>query len=401
VKLLYLAHRIPYPPDKGDKIRSFHQVKYLGERHEVALLAFVDDPADLRHVDTLRRWCASVDVVCRSPRTARMLGLRGLLDSRSLSVAAFDSAELRRRARERAAGVDAIVAFSSVMAQYAPPESRAVRIADIVDIDSEKWRIYASRRPWPLSWIYALEADRLGQYEASVARTWDEALVVSEREASSLRQLATDARVTVLPNGVDVDYFAPAAPSDEPNLVFTGAMDYFPNVDGITAFCDEVFPRIRQAIPDARLCIVGRNPAREVVRLGDRPGITVTGTVPDVRPYVRAAAIAVAPLRIARGVQNKILEAMASGLPVVGSSTAVEGLDDSGESGVLSAANPAQFAEIVTAYLRDPASRHAAGARARAYVERHYRWEEHGLHLERIIADRAADRAARGSGAVR
>jgi sugar transferase (PEP-CTERM/EpsH1 system associated) len=395
VKILYVAHRIPYPPDKGDKIRSFNQIRYLGERHDVALVSFVDDPADLPHVETLRRWCVSVDIVFRSPRVHKVRGLCGLLDGRSLSVAAFDSARLRGVARRRAEGVDAIVAFSSVMAQHAPGDSRAARIADFVDIDSEKWRLYAPLHRWPLSSIYALEADRLGRFEAGVARAWDETLVVSKREAASLCRIAPDARVTVLPNGVDLDYFTPAPLSEEPNLVFTGAMDYFPNVDGITHFCDEIFPRVQRACPSVRLFIVGRNPAKEVARLADRPGVTVTGTVPDVRPYLRAAALAVAPLRIARGVQNKILEAMAAGLPVVGTPAAVDGLDASGEAGIVSASDPESFANLVSGYLRDSAGRRDAGARARAYVERHYRWDEHGLRLEELIARRAEARSGR------
>ena len=401
MKILYLAHRIPYPPDKGDKIRSYYEVRYLGERHSVALVAFVDDPADLRHVETLRRWCASVDVIYRSPRAARILGLRALLDGRALSVAAFDSGRLRRIARERAAGVDAIVALSSVMAQYAPPGTPAATIADFVDIDSEKWRLYASRRPWPLSWLYALEADRLGRFEAAMARAWDETLLVSEREAASLRRLATEARVTILPIGLDVDAFTPAPPVDEPSLVFTGAMDYFPNVDGISYFCDEILPRVREAIPAARISVVGRNPAREVLRLAERPGVTVTGAVADVRPYLHAAAVAVAPLRISRGVQLKILEAMASGLPVVGSSSAMEGLHAPEDAGLVAADDPARFADAVIAYLRDPGLRRAAGARSRAYVERHCRWEQQGLRLEAIIAARVAARRTRDLEAAR
>ena len=401
MKILYLAHRIPYPPDKGDKIRSYYEVRYLGERHSVALVAFVDDPADLRHVETLRRWCASVDVVYRSPRVARILGLRGLLDGRALSVAAFDSRRFRRIARERAEGADAIVALSSVMAQYAPPGTRAATVADFVDIDSEKWRLYASRRPWPLSWLYALEADRLGRFEAAMARAWDETLLVSEREAGSLRRLAKDARVTILPIGLDVDAFVPSPGVDAPNLVFTGAMDYFPNVDGIAYFCAEILPRVRAAVPEARLSIVGRNPAREVSRLAELPGVTVTGAVPDVRPYFQAAALAVAPLRISRGVQLKILEAMASGLPVVGSSAAMEGLHAPAEAGLVAADDPTRFADAVIAYLRDPGLRRAAGARSRAYVERHCRWEQQGLQLARIIEDRVAARHAGGTRAAR
>jgi len=389
VNILYLCHRIPYPPDKGDKIRSFPQVRHLGERHRVALVCFVDDPADLQHVESLRQWCVSVDAIVRTGRVARLAGLRGLVDGRSISVAAFDSARLRRAVEARIGDADVVTAYSSVMAQYVGPEAGLPRLMDFVDADSEKWRDYAARSAWPASWIYTRETDRLGRFEEAVARDWEHSVFVSEREAQVVRARAPGRPITVLGNGVDLSFFTPAEGAAEPGrdrrIVFTGAMDYFPNVDGVRHFCDEILPRVRTAVPDARFAIVGRNPTPAVRRLGSRAGVEVTGTVPDVRPYLRGAAVAVAPLRVARGAQNKTLEAMASGLPVVCSTAVADGLGVGEAAGIDVADDPVAFAERVVALLRDPERRRVAGTRARAHVEQHHRWENLCTGLEALL----------------
>lgn len=407
MNILYLAHRIPYPPDKGDKIRSFHQIRYLAERHKIALICFVDDRRDLGHADRLREFCASVDVSFRSPRAARLEGLKGLFDGRAISVAAFDSAELRRAVGARLPAADVVVAFSSVMAQYIPTASSIPRLMDFVDVDSDKWRLYAERRRGPLAWIYRREADRLGSYESAVARVWDHSLFVSEREARILRNRVPDRPFTVLQNGVDLAYFNPRrspelgeADKGSHRIVFTGVMDYFPNTDGVCHFAQAILPLVQARVPGARFVVVGRNPTSSVRALARLPGIEVTGTVPDVRPYLASAEVAVAPLRIARGLQNKILESMAMALPVVGTKAAFEGLDQAEGSGGFVADDPEAFAEHLVALLQDPALRREAGERARLYVERHHRWPDHGAALEAILSKLLAGRARPGREAV-
>jgi sugar transferase (PEP-CTERM/EpsH1 system associated) len=407
VNILYLAHRIPYPPDKGDKMVSYHQVRHLGARHRLHLVCFADDRRDLVHADVLREFCATVDVVYRSPRRARLEGLRGLLDGRAISVAAFDSKALRRAAAERLRGADIVLAFSSVMAQYVPAGDWRPRVMDFVDADSEKWRLYASRSRWPASWLYAREADRLGRFEDAVARSWDQSLFVCEREARVLRERVPGVPVGVIPSGVDLDYYTPpsrassgngAGPRPErvPRLVFTGMMDYFPNVDGVRWFVSEVFPRVRAAFPEARFTIVGRNPVHAVRALASEPGIEVTGAVPDVRPYLAAADVACVPLRVARGLQNKMLEAMAMGLPVVATTPAYEGLDAPEGAGIEVADDPAVFAERVVGLLRDDARRLEAGRRARAHVETRHKWADHGAALEALLEGLVASRPKPG-----
>src|SRR6185503_12474108 len=270
VNILYLCHRIPYPPDKGDKIRSFHQIEYLARRHRLHVACFVDAEEDRAHVAALRPYCASLDAVWRGSKGAAWRAGMALLGSESLSVAAFHSADLARRvqARVRDGGLDAAIVFCSAMAQYLPEDSDLPTIVDYVDVDSEKWRVYAERKAWPLSWVYRTEADRLRRYERSLARRYDESVFVAEKEADVFRQCAEGAHARVIPNGVDLEYFtrgaSPEAAAGAPSLVFVGMMDYFPNVDAVVWFAEEILPRIRAELPELRFRVVGRNPAKPV-----------------------------------------------------------------------------------------------------------------------------------------
>ncbi len=393
MNLLYLCHRIPYPPNKGEKARSFHQVQYLGARHRLHLGCFADDRADLEHVPLLRERCESLQVVFRSRGAARARGLSGLLGGGSLSVAAFRSGALRRFARGHleTGSIDAVVAFSAAMAQYARGACGAARLVDFVDVDSDKWLQYAPRHAWPASWIYRTEADRLARFEVEIAREWDHSLFVSRQEADLFRPRVPGRPVSWLPMGVDADAFRPppegATRAEAPTVIFTGTMDYFPNADAVCHFADEILPAVRSSIPGTRFLVVGRNPTPPVRRLARREGITVTGTVPDVRPFLAEAWVSVAPLRLARGVQSKVLEAMATGLPVVGTRSALEGLDAGAEDGARQADEPADFAGAVVELLRDSARRRALGARARAFVEREHRWDRHGAALEALLLE--------------
>ena len=334
-ELLFLVHRIPYPPDKGDKIRSYHLLRHLARRYRVHLGAFVDDPEDWRHADALRSLCESVHLVEIRPTLAKLGALGGLVTGAALTLGYYRHPDMAAWVRQRLdAGVRRVVGYSSAMAQFVIDTQGLRRVMDFVDMDSDKWRQYADSRPWPLSWLYRREADRLLTWERRVAATFDASLFVSEQEAADFRRAAPETadRVGWYDNGVDADYFSPERDYDNPYpagtevLVFTGAMDYWPNVDAVTWFAREVFPTIRAQRPAAAFYVVGSRPAAEVQALAREPGVQVTGRVPDVRPYLAHAAAAVAPLRIARGVQNKVLEAMAMARTVVVSPQALEGI---------------------------------------------------------------------------
>jgi sugar transferase (PEP-CTERM/EpsH1 system associated) len=392
--ILYLAHRIPYPPNKGEKIRTFHQLLHLSKHHTVHLVCLVDDPTDLEYVSTLERYCASVIAVYRNKNSALCLAIRALLTRKPLSVAAFYRKALAREISHKlhTETFDVIFVSSAAMAEYVLEVSALPRVIDFIDVDSEKWRQYEQHHALPLAWLYGLEARRLCRYEARIAQVFNHAVLISHEEKRLFQQRICDRPVTVISNGVDLNYFVPksaeVASHRPPTLVFTGVMDYFPNVDAVEYFCSDIFPLVRAVVPDCWFSIVGRHPTWRVQALSKHPNVTVTGAVPDVRPYLAQATIAVAPFRIARGVQNKILEAMAAGLPVVGSSQAFEGITATEEDGIRIANDPQRFAKEIIALLTGKDTlRQQCALRARRYVEAYHQWPEQGAQLERLLQE--------------
>ncbi len=338
--ILFLVHRIPYPPNKGDKIRSFNLLKHLSESYRVYLGAFVDDPDDWQYVSKIKEYCAEACLLPLHAVRGRLRSLWGLATGEPLTVPYYSDRRMGAwvdRVME-GAQIQTILVFCSGMARYVEKHDSVPRVIDFVDVDSDKWRQYAQKKSWPASWIYRREAAYLFRFDRRVANRFDRSIFISDHEAGLFTQLApeTAGRVLVVANGVDTVYFSNSEsypnpyPAGAKVLVFTGAMDYWANVDAVAWFADEVFPGIRQCFETARFFVVGARPTEAVRALGRREGITVTGTVPDVRPYLRHAQLVVAPLRIARGVQNKVLEAMAMGKPVLASPAAMEGIDADG-----------------------------------------------------------------------
>ncbi|RJG07048.1 TIGR03087 family PEP-CTERM/XrtA system glycosyltransferase [Noviherbaspirillum cavernae] len=401
--LLFLVHRIPYPPNKGDKIRSWHLLRHLAQRYRVHLGTFIDDPADRQYIDTVRQCCGQTHFAELNPRIARVRSLGALAANRPLTLDYYRDAGLRdwvgRLMKEEP--VAKILVFSSAMAQYATEFPQARRIIDFVDIDSDKWRQYADSKLWPMSWLYRREGRQLLRYERQVASAFDASLFVSPAEAALFRKLAPESasKTGFFNNGVDTEYFSPerayANPyaADEAAIVFTGAMDYWPNVDAVQWFAREAMPAILANDSRAVFYIVGTRPSAQVRALAALPGVRVTGAVPDVRPYLAHARVAVAPLRIARGIQNKVLEAMAMAKQVVVSPQALEGIDAQSGRDLVQADNAQQFAAAVSAALARPDN--VMGGVARNKVESEYSW---GSSLARV--DALLDSDARGSDEV-
>lgn len=393
-KLLYLVHRLPYPPNKGDKITSFNLLRFLAERYDVFLGTFVDDPDDRQHVETVRAYCADCRIEEINPQLARIASLRGLLSGEALSIPYLGN---RRLADWTAQVLDqhspeAILIFSSPMAQYVsgrvPPG--AVTVFDMEDVDSEKWRSYGEKKSWPMNWVYAREGRRLLAFERRMAAEFDVSVFVSPEEAALFASLAPQsaARVTYRTQGVDSEFFDPALtfdnpyPDDAEALVFTGAMDYWPNIDAVTWFADEVLPGILVQRPAVQFIIVGMRPSAEVQKLAERPGIRVTGGVADVRPYLAHARAAVLPLRIARGIQNKALEAMSMQLPIVATADAMTGIAAHPGFQPRVADRPADFAGEVLAVLAEPP---AAASTGRDVVLEHYNWDANLRLIEQML----------------
>ncbi len=403
--LLFLVHRIPYPPNKGDKIRSYHLLKFLLKQYRVFLGAFIDDKADWEHVAQLQKWCEESCFIELNPTKAKVSSLLGLITNKPLTLPYYANGNLQewvdKTVQEQ--GIERLLVYSSAMAQYllAPQYENARRIIDFVDIDSDKWRQYASKKNWPLSWIYRREARYLLRFEQEVASKFDASLFVSAIEAKLFQELAPQSadRISYFNNGVDARYFSPDTDypnpyaSEEQVLVFTGAMDYWPNVDAVSWFAQDVFPWILDQFPKARFYIVGIRPTEEVRKLVEIEGVSVTGAVPDVRPYLQHAVAAVAPMRIARGIQNKVLEAMAMARPVLVSSPGLEGIAaKTGEEVLLADTKKEFLTQAEKVFDNEVAD---IGPAARNRVCRDFTWEENlpqvGELLEQDISECRGD----------
>jgi sugar transferase (PEP-CTERM/EpsH1 system associated) len=391
--LLVLAHRIPYPPNKGDKVRSFQWIRGLATSHRVHLGAFVDDPLDWEGEAQLRQFCASVYLRPLRRHLASIRSLRGLWSRAPLTLPYYADAHMRRWVADicREETLAAVLVYSSSMAQYVSGDLTARTVLDMVDVDSDKWRQYSGRRRGPMRWLYAREARLLRDYEAQLVTAFDCTLLVSAAEVAFLRgRLGPEgSRVRELRNGVDTEYFRPDRPYPDPlagarrALVFTGAMDYWANVDAVQWFAREVLPRVARLVPDVQFWIVGANPSREVYALCADPRVHVTGRVADVRPYLAHARAAVAPLRIARGVQNKVLEAMAMARPVFATPAAVRGISETSVPGIRVAEDPDEAAKVTSALLHSTSSEE--GSAGRAFVVTHFSWQASLLELEALL----------------
>lgn len=392
--LLYLVHRIPFPPNKGDKIRSYHLLRHLAERYSVHLGTFVDTPSDLVHLPQLESLCASHHVETLDPRTARLRSVSGFLTGEALTLPYYRNAALQawvRRTVEQH-GIRKAVVFSAAMEQYVGDIPRLRVVLDFVDVDSAKWTDYSVRHSWPSSFVYRREGEKLQAFERQAAERSAANVFVTRGEADLFLRRAPgfDSRVHVVENGVNTDYFAARVerPSpytaNETPIVFTGAMDYWPNIDAVAWFASEVLPRILAARSDARFYIVGMNPAPTVMALASPPSIVVTGTVADIRPYVQHAAVVVAPLRVARGIQNKILEAMAMGRPVVISKSASAGVSGAPGHDFEVADSAEEYAQKVLASL-DPDRGNSLGRAARARIVADYSWDRNLKIFDRLL----------------
>jgi sugar transferase (PEP-CTERM/EpsH1 system associated) len=383
--LLFLCHRVPYPPDKGDKIRSYRWLLALAQHFRVHLAAFVDDPRDWDHREKLDALCEDCLLLPLKPSLGKVRSFSGLITGEPLSLPYYRDRRLTRWLgwTWRSQKVGHVVVYSSAMAQYVagPPFDRVRRVIDFVDADSDKWRQYAKSRRVPMRWVYGREATRLESFDLAIARAFDVGLFVSAAEAAWFRDRlgARGAHVTYVNNGVDSAYFDPqlagASPFAEAEraVVFTGAMDYWANADAVTWFVREVWPSIRRGEPKAAFYIVGSRPTPEVKAL-EADGIHVTGTVPDVRPYLGAADAVVAPMRIARGIQNKVLEAMAMARPVIVTTKGLEGISARDGRDLLVADDAEDFAMRVLEVLADAHT--GLGDASRRLVRRDYSWEE-------------------------
>jgi sugar transferase (PEP-CTERM/EpsH1 system associated) len=397
--LLFLAHRFPFPPDRGEKIRIWHLLRHAATSHRVFFGCLVDDPRDWQHRPRLDAICAETACFGIDKNWQKLHALAKFRRGRPLMLDYYDHPGLHEWVGALATGrsIDVVYVVSTAMAPYALSLPVPRKILDMVDVDSEKWTEYARTAGFPARLVWAREGRTLAAYERHAARRFDRTLLVTEAECRRFAELAPDCRDRLgwLENGVDLDHFAAEAadapvpsiamtPIGTPIITMVGNMDYWPNADAAGWFAHAVLPLVRENWPTARFFIVGANPGPSVRQLARRSGVMVTGRVADVRPYLAQSDVVVAPLRIARGVQNKVLEAMAMGRPVVASSQGFLGIRAEPGRDLLVADGADATARAIGEVLE---GRHPAmGVAARRLVECHYAWTAQLAGLDGLLA---------------
>lgn len=403
MNILYLCHRFPFPPKRGGKIRPFNMIRHLSATgHQVTVCSLARSPEEAEESKGIAPYCDSFEMghVTEWVQVARMLVRLPVATPSSMGF--FYSPELAEHVNDllNSKKWDFIFVHCSSVAQYVEHVQDVPKILDFGDMDSQKWFEYANYKPFPLSLGYWFEGAKMRAAEKRLARRFDLCTATTRAEWETLNAYATGADTDWFPNGVDADFFCPAdEPYDADTISFIGRMDYYPNQECMARFCEETWPLLKSARPGLKLLIVGANPTPAMRKLGDLPGVTVTGSVPDVRPFVRKSALMVAPLNIARGTQNKILEAMAMGVPVVTSSIAAGGVDAESETHFLVADTPAACAQAIMKIVDSPAERNRLAVAGRLRMLSHHAWPRSMARLDGVI-DRAIKNFSNSKGVV-
>ncbi|AJR09053.1 hypothetical protein C9J03_18340 [Photobacterium gaetbulicola] len=385
--LLYLCHRIPFPPNKGDKITTYNILKFLSQYYDIHLGCFIDDKYDERYEQQVASFCASYTLIPISRSYSKIKGLTALISGDPITLPFY-----RRRSMQQWVNktveqyrINKAFIYSGCMAQYvmAPPHPLHT-VMHFADIDSDKWRQYAQKSHGIMKAIYQREHKTLASYEKAVAQAFAVSCFVTQAETETFKAMlepGIQGKILPLENGLDNDFFSPNAPihlgepyplTEENYIVFTGAMDYWANADAVKWFVQHVWPQIYQAHHNAKLYLVGSSPGQEVQALATQPGVIVTGRVEDVRPYIKHAKAAIAPMQIARGVQNKMLEAMAMAKPIIVSSLTIEGMDECPSSNLVVSDNPTEIADwLINKLEQKPVD----ASELRQWIERRFCWE--------------------------
>jgi len=388
MKVLFVCHRFPYPPSRGGKIRPFNIIRHLAQQHEVTVASLARSRSEADAGEPLARHCHRVLVETMTPAAAMRQMLVRLPTREPSSAGYFYSPALARRigTELRREEFDLVFVPCAFVAPYVAAARGPRKILDFGDMDSHKWLAYGEARSWPLALGYALEGAKLRRLEQRLATQFDLCTCTTQAELETLRSYGVPVATGWFPNGVDSERFQPSDDAYQPDsLVFVGRMDYFPNQQCMLDFCRNTLPLVQARRPGTTLAIVGADPSPSIRALARLPGVTVTGSVADVRPYVHRSAVAVAPLQIARGTQNKILETMAMGVPTVASTVAAAGVDAEPGRDFLTAATPGDFADAIVRLLEDPGERRKFAEAGRARMLSHHRWERSLDMLDQLI----------------
>lgn len=387
MNILFLCHKIPYPPNKGDRIPTYHRVRFLSQRHKLHLVFPCFYQEELKYLDELRKYSDSIHTTLMPAFWSKLKSLFYLFSFRPLTLPYFYSKKLsldvKRILKEEK--IDLIYVYSSSMAQYVMDAMGVRKIMDFADADSHKWLQYFKFTWPPLSWVYFLEYLKMKAFEKKVAKNFDSTIAISEDEKKLFGSYIKDLKMDVVNNGVDLEYFKPREKGyNLKQLIFVGAMDYIPNIDAVTYFFQQILPLVKEKVPDVKFYIVGGRPSAAVKKLAEDRSVVVTGFADDVRKVLTDSAVCVAPLRIARGVQNKILEAMAAGVPVVTTSKGNEGINARRGEDIFVEDDPRSFAQRIVELLNNSLLRNQTARNARGFVEKNHNWQVNLEKLEKI-----------------
>ena len=398
MRILYLSHRFPYPPTFGSKVRAFHTIRHLARSHQVTVLAPVRSDEEAEQAKGIAPHCHSFHVFPVGAAAQTLKVALSTISSVTASEAFFHSGAMRRMVKQllAARSFDFVFVHCSSVGRAVATLTELPKLIDFCDVDSRKWLDYTAFKPWPLSLGYGWEAARLARVERHLVRAFDLTTVATPGELDALKEIGAEpGKLDWFPNGVDVDFFRPSdEPYDTELITFVGRMDYFPNEQAMTDFCNDTWPRLRAVRPSVRLQIVGASPTPAVRRLASLPGVSVTGAVADVRPYVQRSALTIAPLKIARGTQNKILESMAMGVPVVASRIAACGVDAVAGEHLLAAATNAELGDAILRLLGDARLRSRLGTAGRERVLSHHTWVRSMQRLDALVDRCVTSRAS-------
>jgi len=400
VKVLFACHRVPYPPKRGGKIRPFNIIRHLASRgHEVTVASLARSVEELDEAKKLSEYCETAIVEVLPDAAAWAQTVARLPTFVPSSFGYFHSRKLLRRiaAERRRKTFGLAFAHCSSAAPYIEEMNGPLKVLDYGDIDSQKWREYASHRAFPLSTGYWLEAVKLERRERQLSRNFDLCTCTTRAELASLKNLGVTTAADWFPNGVDTEFFSPSDGDFDPDLIsFVGRMDYFPNQQAVLRFCSDALPSLQRLRPALRFAIVGADPPEKIRALGRRHGVGVTGSVPDVRPFVRRSAMTIAPLEIARGTQNKILESMALGVPVICSRQALGGVDAVSGEHLLSADSIPQWISEINGLLGDARKRNRLALAGRERVISHHSWASSMSRLDDLLRSAADEKDRTG-----
>ena len=376
MRILFLAQRVPYPPNRGDKITTWRLLERMRRSHDVRVIAFAHDDADRVAAAHLNSIGIPTQAFNHDARKAKLRSLPLLFGTRALTLGVFGSRALQAAVDASAGWADLAYAYSSSMGAFLEKHVSLARVMHFAELDSDKWAQYAQRSSLPMKWIYAREQRTLLAFETRVARSFSENVFCTPLEQQVFQSAIPGATSLVLRNGVDLVYYQPRPEKARAHeLVFTGVMDYLPNIDACTFFVHEVLPGLRARFADVHFTIVGSKPTPQVRALERQQGVEVTGFVDDTRDWLARASISVAPLRIARGIQNKVLEALAMGLPVVGTRSATQGIEGADGRDFIVADSAREQIAAIAQLFDAPQEARELGRRGRAFVERQYDWE--------------------------